>query len=81
MAKEKLSNARTPHQVFLEKELFDMATTLSRKYTKMGKPICGKSGGSASWYIRNALLERMEREGVKLDLIDLTDPKIYEIRR
>ena len=73
-------DARKTHQIFLEKNLWEMARLLSKKYTKMGIPICGKADGSASWYIRNALLERMKKESVKLDLLNLTDCNIYNIQ-
>lgn len=79
--KKKYDNPRKPVQIFLEEDLVSIARSLSKKYTRMGKPVCGKRDGSASWYIRNALLERMRREGVKLDIVGLTDCDIYEIRR
>lgn len=79
--KKQQASPRTQHQIFLEDSVWAMAATLSRKYTQGGKPVCGKRVGSASWYIRNAILERMKSEGVKLDHMALTDSEIYSIRR
>lgn len=80
MKKQQKAKARTQHQIFLEDSLWEIARILSRKYTKIGRPICGKRDGSASWYIRNAVIERMKAEGVRLDMLDLTDSEIYNIQ-
>ena len=72
--------SRVQGQIFLEKKLWEMARQLSTRYTVMGKTVCGKADGSASWYIRNALLERMQHDGVKLELMELTYCNIYPIK-
>ena len=81
MAAKKLDNPRTQHQIFAEDSVWEMARHLSKRYTSMDKPICGKRNVSASWYFRNAVLERIRLDGAKLDALGLTDCKIYEPRR
>jgi hypothetical protein len=68
---------RVQRQIFTEKSLWDLARKLSKRYTKLGKPVCGKTDGSSSWYFRNAVLERMKKDGVKIELLELTDCEIY----
>ena len=71
---------RKPHQVFLEDDLINMAAQLSRQYTIVGKTVFHKPQ-SASWYIRNALVERMVREGKSVGAFGLTDYSYYDTRR
>lgn len=79
MAQKKIAVQRRPHPVFLEDDLVSAALLMSRKYTRMGKPICGKRDGSASWYIRQALLEKLTRDKFRVDLQALTDYRIYDL--
>ena len=81
MPKEKIDNPRVQGPVFAEPDMWEMARLLSKRYTKMGKPVCGKRDGSASWYFRNAALERMQKDGVKIDQLRLSNYQIYPSRR
>jgi hypothetical protein len=68
---------RIPFQIFIEDKLIDEARELSKLYSEDDRLVCGKRQGSASWYIRNAVLERMLKQGVDLSTMELTDDRIF----
>jgi hypothetical protein len=67
---------RTRVNIFIEKDLVRAARQHSLKYRA-----CGKEVGSASWYIRNAVLERLKKDGAPIESLDLTDYQIWPCKR
>lgn len=63
-------NRKKTH-VFLEEDLVIESREMSKEYPHL--PVIRKAGGSASWYVRQAVMEKLKRDGIALSALELND--------